>query len=95
MNYTKSNDPDHQDSPNDWLASSLIFARALGLSIPNGQAVLIRPVGDISKYIELNDNNDLLVVANLENQIKIFYLSDYVDNVSDFEEGMMINVTEG
>ena len=94
MNYTKSNDPDHQDSPTDWLASSLVFARALGLSIPSGEGVLVKPVGDIQKYIEIESSDDLLVIANLNNQIKIFYLSDYVDNVSEFKEGMWINVTE-
>ena len=35
-NYTKPNDPDHEDSPKDWLNSALLFTRALSFLLNSG-----------------------------------------------------------
>jgi hypothetical protein len=46
MNYTNPNDPDHIDSPEDWLNSSLIFGRALALLLKEREGVVVDLKGD-------------------------------------------------
>jgi len=47
MNYTRPNDPDYIDEPKDWLNSSLIFARTLGLILEEGTGIVVDLVGDV------------------------------------------------
>lgn len=45
-NYTRPNDPNYVDEPKDWLNSSLIFARTLGLILEEGSGIVVDLVGD-------------------------------------------------
>jgi hypothetical protein len=46
MNYTRPNDPDYVDTPEDWLNGSLIFGRALGLIFKEGEGIVADLKGD-------------------------------------------------
>lgn len=50
MNYTNPDDPDHIDTPEDWLNSSLIFGRALSLLLKEREGVVVDIKGD-AKFI--------------------------------------------
>lgn len=91
-NYTRPSDENHTDTPQDLLAGVLVFAQALGTIIPVGEAVLIRPKGEASEFFGNSDG--LLAIANLENQIKIIPIDDYIDDTSEFTEGMWITISE-
>lgn len=58
MNYTRPNDPDHKDTPQDWLNSALIFGMAVSALLADKSGVVIdikgdatNPVGDSKKVI--------------------------------------------
>lgn len=55
MNYTKSNDSEHQDKPEDWLNSALIFARALSIMLDENQGIVVKLTGDMRFYEEKID----------------------------------------
>ena len=46
MNYTRPNDPDYIDRPEDWLHGSLIFGMALGLIFKEGEGIVVDLKGD-------------------------------------------------
>lgn len=92
MNYTKPDDPGHVDKPEDWLAGALVFARTLSLIIPEKEAILVEPKGTALEYF--GTNSGLIAVANLENQIKVFYLNDHVEDSSEYREGDWIVLEE-
>ena len=68
MNYT-SNDPNHEDTPNDWLNSSMIFARALGQLLNENEGIVIDLKGDmkfmpdfkVKKVIVFNSGKQIIV----------------------------------
>ena len=91
-NYTKPNDPGHVDSAEDWLKAALVFAQALGYTLQQGEGIVLRPKGETSEYF--CKKGDLLVIANIGSQIQILPLSDYVEDQSEFKEGMFITVSE-
>lgn len=90
-NYTKPDMPDHIDNPKDWLMGALVFAQALSNTLEEGEGILIKAKGDAAGYFGKED--ELLVVANLESQAQIFPLSDYLEDQSDFQEGMFITLS--
>jgi hypothetical protein len=47
MNYTNPNDPDHVDDPQDWLNSSLIFARTISLLLKENEGIVVDIKGDV------------------------------------------------
>lgn len=58
MNYTRPNNPDHVDTPQDWLNGSLIFGAACHLLLEEQVGVvvdlqgdMVNPVGDSKKVI--------------------------------------------
>jgi len=69
MNYTKPNEPNHEDSPQDWLNSSLLFARTLSLILEPGQGIIVDVKGDvdlgeeIKKVIVFNRNEQIFIEA--------------------------------
>ena len=46
-NYTRPNDSEYEDTPEDWLNSALIFARALGLLLEDGTGIVVDLHGDM------------------------------------------------
>lgn len=86
MNYTKPNDLDHKDSPNDWLMSALIFARALSAILSENEGVVIDLVGDMKFTEDLSV--DKVIVFYSENMTRIIPCED--DNLSHGTRIMMI-----
>ena len=84
MNYTNANNPDYQDKPEDWLNSSLIFARTLGLILTDGEGIIVDIVGD-AKF-QLDETVKKVVVFSREGQIVVTECEE------DLEEGQFVRV---
>lgn len=84
-NYTKPNDENHNDHPNDWLLSTLMFARALGLTIPEGQGVVIELTGDM---IDLLPDIKKVIIENIGDKITVERLPDD----TNLEEGDWVEI---
>jgi hypothetical protein len=84
MNYTRPNDPDHEDSSQDWLNSSLIFARALGLLLEEGEGVVVDLKGDMSFPGDLDVAK--VIVYSKDSQIRVLECDE------DLEEGQFVMV---
>jgi len=67
MNYTKPNEPNHEDSPQDWLNSSLLFARTLSLILEPGHGIVVDVKGDM----DLGEGVEKVIVFNRDEQIII------------------------
>ena len=76
MNYTQPDDPNHIDSPKDWLYSALVFSRALGLIIHDGEGVVVDLFGDAK---QLYPKGEKVIVHRVGNQIKITDISERKD----------------
>lgn len=59
MNYTKPEDPNHEDSALDWLTAMLSFSQALGYLLKPNEGVVIDVVGDMKH--QLSEYNKLIV----------------------------------
>ncbi len=86
MNYTNVNDPDYQDKPEDWLNSSLIFARTLSLVLREGEGIVVDIVGD-AKF-QLDETVKKVVVFSREGQIVVTECEE------DLEEGQFVMVRD-
>lgn len=70
MNYTRPNDPDHIDDPKEWLYGALVFSRALGLIIHEGEGIVIDLVGDMkhlypkAKRVIVHSNGENVTITN-------------------------------
>lgn len=67
MNYTKPNEPEHQDDPKDWLNSSLLFARTLSLILEPGHGIVVDVKGDM----DLGEGVKKVIVFNRDEQIVV------------------------
>lgn len=67
MNYTKPNESNHEDSPQDWLNSSLLFARTLSLILEPGMGIVVDVKGDM----DLGEGVEKVIVFNRDEQIII------------------------
>lgn len=67
MNYTKPNEPEHQDNPKDWLNSSLLFARTLSLILEPGHGIVVDVKGDM----DLGEGVKKVIVFNRDEQIVV------------------------
>jgi hypothetical protein len=85
-NYTRPNDPDHQDDPQDWLSGALIFGRALSLMLRDREGIVV----DISGDAVLSTDPDAKKVIVFSEDSKINILPCY----EEFEEGQMIWMDE-
>lgn len=88
MNYTKPNNPDHEDSPEDWLNAALIFGRSVALLLENNQGVVVDLKGDMKCPDPENekgyiDHNKVIVYLN-DNMIRIAKFEQ------DYKEGTVI-----
>ena len=65
MNYTRPNDPDHEDSPLDWLYGAMIFGRAVSLMLRDKEGIVVDLVGDMKLS---TDPEAKKVIVYLEDQ---------------------------
>jgi hypothetical protein len=76
MNYTRPDDENHEDKPEDWLFSSLVFARALDTVLNKNHGILIDLVGDA---VKLNPTSKRVIVFNNGDMISIVDATDRTD----------------
>jgi hypothetical protein len=87
MNYTKPNDDNHEDSPEDWLNSSLIFSRALSLLMDENEGIVVSIKGDMINPI--NPGSDKVVVFYKDGMIHVDDIQD-----PDLKEGDFVKIME-
>ena len=86
MNYTNANDPEYQDKPEDWLNSSLIFARALSLILHEGEGLVVDIVGDTQFH--LDESVTKVIVFSRDGQIVVTECEEELD------EGQFVRVND-
>jgi hypothetical protein len=84
MNYTNPNDPEHEDSPADWLGSVLVMTRALSLILKEDEGIVVKLENDAKKLLK----TDKVIVYNSENMVRIMQLDE------DLEEGTWVMMKE-
>ena len=84
MNYTNPNDLDRHDKPEDWLNSSLIFARTLSLILREGEGLVVDIVGD-TKF-QLDETVKKVIVFSRDGQIVVTECEE------DLNEGQFVMV---
>ena len=67
-NHLNPNEENFQDNPQDLLNASLLFARALGLILKEGEGIVVDVIGDIN----LGEEVKKVIVFKFENQVHIY-----------------------
>lgn len=73
MNYTKPNDPDHNDTKDDLTYVMLTFASALGFILEPNTGIVIEAKNDMKT---LKPNSEKVVVCNKGDQVSIINWND-------------------
>jgi hypothetical protein len=81
-NYTNPEQSGQAQNPQDLLNASLIFARALGLILNEGEGIVVDITGDV---VLGNDVNKVIVFKK-EEQVHIFKFEE------DLQEGTMVSL---
>ena len=81
-NHLKPNEEGYRDNPQDLLNASLIFARALGLIMKEGEGIVI----DVTGQINLGDDTKKVIVFEYQNQVHIYKCEE------DLPEGTVVNM---
>jgi hypothetical protein len=81
-NYTNPEQSGQAQNPQDLLNASLIFARALGLILNEGEGIVVDITGDV---VLGNDVNKVIVFKK-EEQVHIFKFEE------DLPEGTMVSL---
>ena len=81
-NYTNPEQSGKAQNPQDLLNASLIFARALGLILNEGEGIVVDITGDV---VLGNDVNKVIVFKK-EEQVHIFKFEE------DLQEGTMVSL---
>ena len=81
-NYTNPEQAGQVQDPQDLVNASLIFARALGLILKEGEGIVV----DIKGDIDLGDDVKKVIVFEHQNQVHIYKCDE------DLEEGTAVNM---
>jgi len=81
-NYTNPEQAGEGQNPQDLINASLIFARALGLILKNGEGIVVDVVGDIN----LGPDVKKVIVFEYNDQVHIYKCEE------DLEEGTAVNM---
>jgi hypothetical protein len=81
-NYTNPEQSGQGQDPQDLVNASLIFARALGLILKEGEGIVV----DIKGDIDLGDDVKKVIVFEHKNQVHIYKCDE------DLEEGTAVNM---
>ncbi len=82
VNYTNSGKAGGGQNPQDLINASLIFARALGLFLKDGEGIVVDVVGDIN----LGEGVKKVIVFEHKNQVHIYKCEE------DLVEGTAVNM---
>jgi hypothetical protein len=82
VNYTKPDDETYEDSPKDWLNSSLIFARTISLLLEERRGIVV----DIKGDVDLGEGVEKVIVFKKDGQIVIKILD------RELEEGDIVKI---
>jgi hypothetical protein len=81
-NYVNPEQSGQEQNPQDLLNASLIFARALGLILNEGEGIVVDITGDVV----LGDDVNKVIVFKKEEQVHIFKFEE------DLPEGTMVSL---
>ena len=81
-NYTNPEQSGQEQNPQDLLNASLIFARALGLILNEGEGIVI----DINGDVNLGDDVNKVIVFKKDEQVHIFKFEE------DLPEGTAVSL---
>jgi len=81
-NYTNPEQEGQEQSAQDLINASLIFARALGLIFKDGEGIVVDIVGDIN----LGEDVKKVIVFEHKDQVHIYKCEE------DLEEGTAVNM---
>jgi hypothetical protein len=81
-NYTNPEQAGQGQNPQDLINASLIFARALGLILKEGEGIVVDIKGDIN----LGEDVKKVIVFQHQNQVHIYKCDE------DLEEGVAVNM---
>lgn len=81
-NYTNPEQSGQAQNPQDLLNASLIFAKALGLILNEGEGIVVDINGDVS----LGDDVNKVIVFKKDEQVHIFKFEE------DLQEGTMVSL---
>jgi hypothetical protein len=81
-NYTNPEQSGQEQNPQDLLNASLIFARALGLILNEGEGIVV----DINGDVILGDDVNKVIVFKKEEQVHIFKFEE------DLPEGTAVSL---
>jgi len=89
-NYTKPNDPNHNDSAQDWLNSALLFARTLGFILKDTEGIVIDVKGDMN-FDHLGDGEKIkrVIVFKDGESIKVMKPNN-IEEIQEVEEGTLL-----
>jgi len=82
VNYTNPEKAGEGQNPQDLINTSLIFARALGLILKDGEGIVVDVVGDIN----LGEEVKKVIVFEYKNQVHIYKCEE------DLVEGTAVNM---
>ena len=83
-NYTNPEEAGQLQNPQDLLNASLIFARALGLILNEGEGIVVDIVGDMN----LGEEVKKVIVFEHENQVHIYKCEE------DLPEGSAVSMNQ-
>jgi hypothetical protein len=83
-NYTNPEQSGQGQNPQDLINASLIFARALGLILKEGEGIVVDVKGDIN----LGEDVKKVIVFEYQNQVHIYKCDE------DLEEGTAVNMDQ-
>lgn len=84
-NYTNPEQAGQEQNAQDLINASLIFARALGLILKEGEGIVVDVVGDIN----LGEDVKKVIVFEYQNQVHIYKCEE------DLPEGTPVNMDNG
>lgn len=85
MNYTKPEEENHQDDPKDWLGSAMVFAKALGNTLPPNSGIVVELENDMLPIFE---PLKMVLVSNVGGRINI----EAVEN-DTWEDGDFVKIS--
>lgn len=81
-NYTNPEQAGQGQNPQDLINASLIFARALGLILNNGEGIVV----DVTEDVKLGPDVKKVIVFEYNDQVHIYKCEE------DLEEGTAVNM---